>query len=314
LAIGQVVFPATANGSVVKNGAGEPVGSSLIAQQFSYDEYFQSRPSAASYNASASSSSSLAVSNYALRNRVATMLGPIVTYKSGPKAGQLVAPDIESWFQADRFQGKPSIVAQWADAHNGLAVAWINANEANGPFVLDWMKSHPEVMSDFMKDKPKDYTPNAQNAAVTFFEALSKSSPGKFPSLVYSANQVEGTTTHVELIGQGTDIQSVFFDMWRGDHPDADLSEVPGDMVTTSGSGLDPHITLQNAEFQLDRVARTWAEDTKRSQGEVRNEIEKMLIAHTITPLGGLGGEKIVNVLIVNLELVKMYGPVPQSN
>ena len=46
--------------------------------------------------------------------------------------------------------------------------------------------------------------------------------------------------------------------------------DVPGDMVTTSGSGLDPHITLENAEYQLDRVASKWAADTKRDPAEVR--------------------------------------------
>src|ERR1017187_10055228 len=123
-AIGQTVFPFQSNGSMVKGPDGTPVGSKLIAQPFTKDEYFQPRPSAASYDASASSSSALAPSNYALRDRVARTLGPIVKYQSGPKAGQLVAPDIEAWFQQDRYQGNPGIVAQWADLHNGLATAW----------------------------------------------------------------------------------------------------------------------------------------------------------------------------------------------
>jgi K+-transporting ATPase ATPase C chain len=57
------------------------------------DEYFQPRPSAASYDASASASSTYAASNYLLRDRIARTLGPIVTYKDGPKAGQSVGPD-----------------------------------------------------------------------------------------------------------------------------------------------------------------------------------------------------------------------------
>src|SRR6201993_1923989 len=96
--IGQVFFPFQANGSLVKGPDGTVVGSKLIAQPFTKDEYFQPRPSAASYGASASASSALAPSNYLLRNRVARTLGPIVKYAGGPKDGQLVAPDIEAWF------------------------------------------------------------------------------------------------------------------------------------------------------------------------------------------------------------------------
>src|SRR5580693_8614782 len=98
-ALGQTVFPFTANGSMVTGPDGKPVGSLLIAQPFTKDEYFWPWPSAASYDGSSSASSTLAASNYMLRYRVAQALGPIVKYKSGQKAGQLVAPDIEAWFQ-----------------------------------------------------------------------------------------------------------------------------------------------------------------------------------------------------------------------
>jgi len=39
-----------------------------------------------------------------------------------------MAGDIEAWFQADRFGGKPGIVAQWANAHNSLAQGWVIAD------------------------------------------------------------------------------------------------------------------------------------------------------------------------------------------
>ena len=96
--------------------------------------------------------------------------------------------------------------------------------------------------------------------------------------------------------------------MWREEHPDADLEDVPGDLVTTSASGLDPHITLQNAEYQLDRVASKWAANLKRDPATVQKEIEQILQENASAPWFGLAGEKFVNVLEVNLELRKRYG------
>jgi K+-transporting ATPase ATPase C chain len=95
--IGQSLFPFQANGSLLHGPDGSVVGFAQIAQPFTKDEYFQPRPSAVSYDASASGPSNLGPSNDALRNRVARALGPIVTYHSGPKAGKAVGPDTEAY-------------------------------------------------------------------------------------------------------------------------------------------------------------------------------------------------------------------------
>jgi K+-transporting ATPase ATPase C chain len=68
--LARVVFPAQANGSLIRGGAGSPVlGSALIGQPFSDPRYFWGRPSATTpfpYNAAASSGSNLGPSNPAL--------------------------------------------------------------------------------------------------------------------------------------------------------------------------------------------------------------------------------------------------------
>jgi K+-transporting ATPase ATPase C chain len=306
--IGQAAFPFQANGSLLTGPDGKPVGSRLIAQPFTKDEYFQPRPSAASYNAAASASSSLAASNYALRDRVARTLGPIVKYRSGARAGQLVAPDVESWFGQDRFQGNPHIVAQWADLHNSLAQAWVNADPKNGAYVDDWAKKHPAIVAKWIKDNPGTPQPKTADLAVLFFETFSGENPGRFPSVVTHAAAGGKTQTTIEPVKDGTDIQSIFFDMWRQEHPDADIQNVPGDLVTTSASGLDPHITLQNAEFQLERVASAWAAKKKTDASAIRKDIEEILRKNAAAPWEGLIGEKFVNVLEINLELRKLYG------
>src|SRR6202049_3489221 len=88
--IGRVFFPFQAQGSMLVGPDGAVVGSRLVSQPFTKDEYFQPRPSAASYDATASASSALAPSNYALRDRAARAIGPVAVYSGGPKKGQPV--------------------------------------------------------------------------------------------------------------------------------------------------------------------------------------------------------------------------------
>jgi K+-transporting ATPase ATPase C chain len=156
--LAQVIFPHQANGSLIKNEAGEIVGSELIGQPFSSPGYFFSRPSAAGaagYDAGASSGSNLGPINQKLIDRI--------------KA------DVEKY--------------------------------------------------------------EAEN-------------PGK---------------------------------------------PIPVDLVTSSGSGLDPHISPANAEFQIARVAK------ERSLSEM--EIREIVAKHTEGRQFGFLGEPRVNVLPMNLEL-----------
>jgi potassium-transporting ATPase KdpC subunit len=74
---------------------------------------------------------------------------------------------------------------------------------------------------------------------------------------------------------------------------------VPIDLVTTSASGLDPHITPASADFQSDRVAR--------ERGVPLSDLQAIIAKHTERRSFGFLGEPTVNVLELNLELDSRY-------
>lgn len=70
---------------------------------------------------------------------------------------------------------------------------------------------------------------------------------------------------------------------------------IPVDLISASGSGLDPDISIAAADYQIERVARA------RNLSTV--EVAKRVQAHTRRPFFALLGEPVVNVLALNLDL-----------
>lgn len=78
-------------------------------------------------------------------------------------------------------------------------------------------------------------------------------------------------------------------------HPEKEDTPIPVDLVTCSGSGLDPHISVAAAKYQVDRIAK--------NNNISREEVEAIIDKYTDNKLLGVIGEKTVNVLEVNLAL-----------
>lgn len=85
-------------------------------------------------------------------------------------------------------------------------------------------------------------------------------------------------------------------------HPDVKKGDIPADLLTASGSGLDPNISPESADIQISAIA----EATGLSEEELNTIVEQ----NTDSKLLGVFGQERVNVLKCNLEIAKALGEI----
>ena len=81
---------------------------------------------------------------------------------------------------------------------------------------------------------------------------------------------------------------------FRAENPDY-TGPIPADLLTSSGSGLDPHISPASAEAQVARIAK--------ARGVTPDRIAELVAKHTDGRQWGIFGEPRVNVLLLNIDL-----------
>ena len=86
-------------------------------------------------------------------------------------------------------------------------------------------------------------------------------------------------------------------------NPEVKAEDIPTDLLTASGSGLDPHISPESAQIQIPRIAE--------ASGLSEEIVEEIVSEHTEGKLLGVFGEETVNVLMVNLDIAKEMGVIP---
>jgi K+-transporting ATPase ATPase C chain len=125
--------------------------------------------------------------------------------------------------------------------------------------------------------KPGYFQPRLSAAGSDGYDATSSGAPNYGP-------------TNQKLI----DRVKASIDKFRKENPDYQ-GPIPADLLTTSGSGLDPHISPASAEAQAPRVAK--------ARGVPVQQISSLIAQFTQGPTFGLLGEPRVNVLKLNLAL-----------
>ena len=150
--------------------------------------------------------------------------------------------------------------------------------KANGSLVTDrdgTVRGSALLAQNFSSEK---YFQPRPSAAGTGYDATSSSGTNLGPTSQKLADSIKAAV-----------------DAYRAANGLAADTSVPADAVTSSGSGLDPHISVANAEIQAGRVARA-----RRVPLAV---VQTLVAAHTEDRDLGVFGDPRVNVLLLNLAL-----------
>lgn len=134
----------------------------------------------------------------------------------------------------------------------------------------EYFRPRPSATTDADPNDATKTVPSPYNAA----------SSGASNAAPTSKSYIEGTRSLVDQL--------------KAENPDARIP-MPVDLVTASGSGLDPHISPAAAEYQVPRVAK--------ARGMAESELRALVAAHTEGRMLGILGEARVNVLELNLAL-----------
>ena len=157
-------------------------------------------------------------------------------------------------------------------------------NKANGSIIeVDGKKYGSELLGQYYNDEDHMWG-RIMNIDISTY----KDENGKTLMYATPSNLSPASEEYEQLVAERVE-------MIREANPDMDETAIPVDLVTCSGSGLDPHISPAAAEYQVPRLAKAY----DMTEDEVREIIEKCTDGKFL----GIFGEETVNVLEVNLML-----------
>ena len=211
--------------------------------------------------------------------------------------------------------------------------AWANEKDQSG------MPTHSGILTRWKAANP-DKGDGSDDDLTAFFPDDSAKNPNDWPNASAGGWVDVAQKAVVQPAAfQDSDIQGTFFDTWyteqvkAGARKPEDFRQVPADLVTTSGSGLDPDISLANAIYQKETVVPAYADKiakdyvardenknlTDQEKQKLHDDLtakltpeigkvvtEQWLKEQASSPMFGLTGDKpLINVLQLNRRLQK---------
>jgi potassium-transporting ATPase KdpC subunit len=171
--------------------------------------------------------------------------------------------------------------AAFHEQANGSMVSYNGRVVGSSLLCQEFVYANGNPMPQYFQPRPSDAIPSP----------APKNDYGCDPTYSSASNLGPNNPTLVKLIRQRQEQIATF------DH--VKISQIPADAVTTSGSGLDPDISPQNADIQVDRVAAARHVSPAAIMALVRQYTQGRTL--------GFLGEPRVNVLLLNIALDHKY-------
>lgn len=159
------------------------------------------------------------------------------------------------------------------------AIAQVSSNKGKGEIIVhNGKKYYANIGQSFTSDQYFNSRPSAVD-----YNAAGSAGSNKGPSNQEYLKQVEARVDTILM-----------------KNPGITKSQIPADLVTASGSGLDPNFSVQAAKVQVKRIAKTRNLDEEKINDLINKNTEK--------PLIGLFGTEKINVLKLNIALDQLSG------
>ena len=160
----------------------------------------------------------------------------------------------------------------------------IAPNKANGSIIeVDGVKYGSELVGQQFTDE-KHMWGRIVNVDISNYT----NEDGEIAVYGSASNKSPASDEYKEMVAERVE-------MIRAAHPEKGEEPIPVDLVTCSGSGVDPQISVAAAEYQVERLAK--------NNNMTTDEVQKIIDACTKGRFLGVLGEETVNVLKVNLML-----------